>query len=75
MEVIGIYSWEIKKFVEERNYELTPEETNYVINVNNSPQISEIRYHPHTNMYELFTNDGLYVTFSVKILENIKKVC
>lgn len=64
-----MYSWEIKKFIEERNYELNQEEINYVININNSPQISEIRFHPYTNTYEIFTRDGMYVSFKVKQLE------
>lgn len=64
-----MYSWEIKKFIEERNYELTQEEINYVINVFNSPQISEIRFHPQTYSYEIFTNDGLYITFKLKTLK------
>ena len=63
-----MYSWEIKKFIEERNYELTQEEINWIININNSPQISEIRYHPYTNTYEIFTRDAYYMAFKVKQL-------
>lgn len=69
-----MYSWEIKKFIEERNYELTPEEINWVININNSPQISEIRFHPYTNTYEIFTRDGMYVSFKVKQLELKRRI-
>ena len=69
-----MYSWEIKKFIEERNYELTQEEINWVININNSPQISEIRFHPYTNTYEIFTRDGMYVSFKVKQLELKRRI-
>ena len=59
-----MYSWEISKFLEDRNYclnrdeyaELTPQKNN---------QISRLTYNTEDNTFHLFTADGYNWVFRV----------
>ena len=61
-----MYSHEIKKFLEERNYCLTPEEILQVINVSINTQIYYVSYNQEYNYYEILTRDGYMFRFGVK---------
>ena len=61
-----MYSWELEQYIQERHYELRPEECRFVMNISNSPQIVGIRYYTGNSNYIIETNDGYCLSFSVK---------
>jgi len=61
-----MYSHEIAKYLEERNYCLTPKEILQIINVSINTQIFYISYNTEYNYYEIRTRDGYCFKFGVK---------
>lgn len=61
-----MYSYEIQKYLEDRNYCLTPEEILEVINVSINTQIFYISYNAEYNHYEIRTKDGYTFKFGAK---------
>lgn len=53
-----MYSWEIDRYIRERNFELSKEEYIFVSDINRSPQISKIIYDIENNVVTVCTNDG-----------------
>lgn len=60
-----MYSYEITKTLELQNYNLDSE--TYINICRTSPQISRVKYDPHSNSHEIWTNDDNYWRFSVHI--------
>lgn len=58
-----MYDFEINRYLEERNYNLSNAE--YVHICNTCPQINCIKYNAWSNMYEMWTDDGNYWMFRV----------
>ena len=61
-EVMLMYSEEIER----RNYVLTPEECNLLMDVNTNTQISNMKYFCANNEYHISTDDGYYFIFRVE---------
>ena len=61
-----MYSEEIKAFLKERNYRLTPEECSLLMDVNTNTQIVNMKYFVVGNEYHINTSDGYYFRFWVK---------
>lgn len=61
-----MYSCEIEQFLRERNYWVTPEECNYLMDVNTHTQITNMKYFWDNNEYHIITNDGYHFIFRVK---------
>ncbi len=61
-----MYSAEIDTFLKERNYRITPEECNVLMDVNTNTQISHMRYFVEDNEYHIITDDGYFFRFWVK---------
>lgn len=61
-----MYSEEIETFIKQRNYILTPEECNIVMDVNTNTQITNMKYFWASNEYHIITDDGYYFKFRVK---------
>lgn len=61
-----MYSWEMEKFIRERNGKLTPDECNQMMNVDTNKQISHMKYFCDNNEYHISTDDGYYFVFEVK---------
>lgn len=61
-----MYSAEIDTFLKERNYRITPEECNILMDVNTNTQISHMRYFVEDNEYHIITDDGYFFRFWVK---------
>ena len=61
-----MYSAEIDTFLKERNYRITPEECNVLMDVNTNTQISHMRYFVEGNEYHIVTDDGYFFRFWVK---------
>lgn len=61
-----MYSAEIETFLKERNYIVTPEECNLLMDININTQIKSMRYFCQSNEYHIVTDDGYYFKFYVK---------
>lgn len=61
-----MYSSEIEKFLKDRDYVVTPEECNLLMDVNTNTQISRMRYFVDGNEYHIITDDGYFFKFWVK---------
>lgn len=61
-----MYSEEIETFLRERNYEVTMEECNLLMDVNTNTQIKSMKYLCENNEYHIITDDGYYFKFRVK---------
>ena len=58
-----MYSWEIDKFIKNRNYKLSSIE--YCNLCDTSSQINRIKYNQIFNNYEIWTDDNYYFKFKV----------
>ena len=61
-----MYSSEIETFLKERNYQVTPEECNLLVDTNTNTQIAHMKYFCVNNEYHISTDDGYYFVFNVK---------
>ena len=61
-----MYSSEIENFLKERNYVVTPEECNILMDVNVNTQIAHMKYLCANNEYHIITDDGYSFIFTVK---------
>lgn len=59
-----MYSEEIKQLIEIRNYCIGVDE--YLRIINTSPQITDIRYVPATDNFEMYTDDNYKFKTKVK---------
>ena len=63
-----MYSDEIETFLKERNYVVTSEECNILMDVNTNTQITNMKYFSANNEFVINTNDGYTFRFWVKSL-------
>lgn len=61
-----MYSNEIEEFLKERNYVVTSEECNQIMDVNTNTQIKNMKYFCANNEYHIITDDGYTFIFKVK---------
>lgn len=61
-----MYSWEIQKLLELRNYILSVKE--YFDLCDNSPQIVRVTYNPYEDSFLIKTNDNYEFKFKVRKL-------
>lgn len=61
-----MYSHEIERFLQDRNYTVTPEECNLLMDVNTNTQIINMKYFCENNEYYIHTSDGYNFRFTVK---------
>lgn len=64
--MIKVYSWEIKEYLEQRDYILTPSECAMLIDLNENKQIMHVKYLCANNEYHISTSDGYNFKFYVK---------
>lgn len=60
-----MYSYEIKQFLKERNYTITPEECMIIMDPNINCQITSVKYNATNNEYQIETSDGYQFLFKV----------
>lgn len=53
-----MYSWEIEKFLSDRNYALTKDEYFRITDMTVNPQIARIKYNAYEDDFQLITIDG-----------------
>ena len=61
-----MYSQEMETFLKERNYVVTPEECNILMDVNTNTQINHMQYYCADDEYVISTDDGYIFKFCVK---------
>ena len=61
-----MYSYEIENYLKERDYWLTPEECNLLMDINTNTQITNMKFFCTDNEYHISTNDGYNFVFHVK---------
>lgn len=59
-----MYPWEIKKFIEERNYYIGGDDLLKVISPVENPQLKGIEYKPFENRYYMWDAEGNYYSFA-----------
>lgn len=64
-----MYSFEIDKYIKDRDSYLTSEEYLYVSDIKKSPQICKIKYNAYGNYFEMHTTDDWHWSFGVKPYE------
>ena len=60
-----MYSWEIDGIIKDYNYTLPSSVYIKISDVNNSPQITHIKYDAWSNRFNMWTNDGSNWSFIV----------
>lgn len=63
-----MYSFEIEKYLKERNYKITPLE--FMAIINTSPQIKQVLLKNNDAIYTIITDDGLAI--ATEIIEEPK---
>lgn len=58
-----MYPSELKQYIDERNGELNSEETAFVIDINNHPQLNHITYNPYDSSYDMWDQEGNHYFF------------
>ena len=58
-----MYSYEIEKYLKERNYYLKINELIFITNTKVHPQIDHIKYNAFGDYFEMWTKDGYYFKF------------
>lgn len=58
-----MFSYEIEKYLKERNYYLKVNELIFITNSKAHPQIDHIKYNAFEDCFEMWTNDGYYFKF------------
>lgn len=61
-----MYTWEIEKFLAERNRIVTREEFYKVVNQVDNPQVIDVKYNKDSNTYNLKTSDNGDMNFSLE---------
>lgn len=67
-----MYSWEIRKFLEDRNYNISEQDLLFILNIKNHPQINHIKFNDYDNSYDMWSSDGEYFHFKVKSRRDAK---
>lgn len=67
-----MYPWEIKKFIEDRNYYIGGDELLKVISTVENPQLKGIEYKPFENKYYMWDGDGNNYNFTPMPYEEAK---
>ena len=68
-----MFSWEIKKLLEERGYYIGDEELLKLISIEENPQLNHIIYNAFTNKYQMWDNEGNQFEFTPKPKQLVKK--
>ena len=67
-----MYPWEIKKFIEERNYYIGGDDLLKVISLLENPQLKGIEYKPFENKYYMWDWEGNNYNFTPMPYEEAK---
>ncbi len=68
-----MYSWELEKFISDRDYYIGGDDLAFLIDVNKHPQINYIGYNAFNHSYTLSTSDNYCLFFKVMSIEEAKE--
>lgn len=58
-----MYSWEIQKLLEDRNYYIGGDDLVKVTSSKENPQLNHIKFNPDSNEFEMWDEEGNYFKF------------
>lgn len=67
----NMYDWELKKYLEQRNYNINHKDYLYICKT--CPQLNHIKYEPFDNIFKAWSSDGEYFEFKVYYDKNLEK--
>ena len=67
-----MYSWELEKFISDRNFYIGGDDLAFVIDINKHPQITYIGYNAFSKTYTLATSDNYCFYFYAMPIEEAK---
>lgn len=67
-----MYSWEIYKFLEERQYYIGGDDLAKVTSVIENPQLNHIKFNPWDGTYDMWDKEGNYFHFQSMTYEEAK---
>ena len=70
-ELCNMYDWELKKYLEQRNYNINHKDYLYICKT--CPQLNHIKYEPYEDLFKMWSNDGEYFEFKVYYDKNLEK--
>ena len=65
-----MYNYEIKDYLQSRNYSLNQKEYEYIVNT--CPQINHIKYESYEKIFKMWSSDGEYFEFAVHYDKNLE---
>jgi hypothetical protein len=68
-----MYSWELEKFISDRNFYIGGADLEFVIDINEHPQINYIGYNAFSKTYTLSTSDNYCFFFKAMPIEEAKE--
>ena len=68
-----MYSWEIEKFIEGRNYRVGGDDLLILVEVKNHPQITSMSYDAFNHVYTITTSDNYNMMFEAMLLDEAKE--
>lgn len=61
-----MYSWEIEKFLKDRNYCIGKNDLKFITDIKSHPQLDHIKYNSYDNSYDMWDKEGTYYHFKVE---------
>lgn len=68
-----MYSWELEKFIKERNYLIGGDDLIKILSLEENPQITNITFSPERNLYTICDKDGISLEFNVMPYEEAEE--
>ena len=68
-----MYSWELEKFIEDRDFYIGGDDLAFLIDPHNHPQINYIAYNAFSKSYTLSTSDNYCFSFNVMPVDEAKE--
>ena len=68
-----MFSWELEKFIKDRDFYIGGDDLAFLIDINKHPQINYIHYDASKHQYIIITNDNYYFDFEAMPIEEAKE--
>lgn len=68
-----MYSWELEKFIKERNYLIGGDDLIKILSLEENPQLTRITFSPERNLYTICDKDGTSLEFNVMPYEEAEE--
>ena len=68
-----MFSWEIEKFLKDRNYYIGGDDLTFITDIRQHPQLDHIKFNPYDSSYDMWDKDGNYFHFTAMPYEVAKE--